>query len=148
MHCFFVPSNSNLLLCLLCKWHLSPDTDSAYEQLEEIVRLASQPLPERPDGIVCVAKFTSATSQSARDTEAEYERMARNNPATIFLRCFSEYEDAAILLGQANVQVLPTFDMFYGGTSNSHASCPAVCAPYDIPNPSHRSTTVTFIFNE
>lgn len=88
---------------------------STMEQLEEIVRLAAQPLPERPDGIVTVAKFTSATSNDCRMTEAEYERVARSNPASLFLRCFSEYENAAIVLGQAAVTVLPTFDIFYGG---------------------------------
>lgn len=72
---------------------------SEYEQLEEIVKLAAQPLPERPDGIVTVAKYTSARVDDCRATEAEYERMARSNPATIFLRCFAEYENAPILLG-------------------------------------------------
>lgn len=122
------------------------------EQLEEIVKLASMPLPERPDGIVCVAKFTSQSApegrsrtfflarsavanklyaavpalmscprvffhfkRSAKATEAEYERMARKNPATLHLRCFNEYENANILFGQADVTVLPTFDIFYGG---------------------------------
>jgi len=84
--------------------------------LQEIVKLAAQPLPERPDGIVAVAKFTSASSDDCRTTEAEYERMARKNPATIFLRCFAEYENASILTGQASVSVWPTFDIFYGGT--------------------------------
>jgi hypothetical protein len=86
-----------------------------YEQLEEIVRLASQPLPERPDGIVAVAKYTSARLDSCRTTEAEYERLARNNPASIFLRCFAEYDNADILLGKADVQNWPTFDIFYRG---------------------------------
>ena len=85
------------------------------EQLEEVVKLASMPLPERPDGIVAVAKFSSAQAQSAKPTEAEYERMARKNPSTIFLRCFTEYENADLLLGQAGVNVIPTFDIFYGG---------------------------------
>lgn len=85
------------------------------DQLEEIVKLAALPLPERPDGIVAVAKYTSAASDDCRTTEAEYERLARKNPSTIFLRCFSEYDDAALLLGQAQVSVLPTFDLFYGG---------------------------------
>jgi hypothetical protein len=48
---------------------------NTYEQLEEIVKLAAQPLPERPDGIVTVAKFTSATRDDCRTTEAEYERL-------------------------------------------------------------------------
>lgn len=86
-----------------------------YEQLEEIVRLASQPLPERPDGIVVVAKYTSSIKEECRTTEAEYERLARNNPATIFLRCFAEYENAQILIGKAGVQTWPTFDIFYQG---------------------------------
>jgi hypothetical protein len=91
-------------------------TLSAYDQLEEVVKLASTPLPERPDGIVAVAKFTKASSPDCRTTEAEYERMARNNPSTIFLRCFAEYEDAEILMGQASVVVWPTFDIFYRGS--------------------------------
>ena len=86
------------------------------EQLEEIVQLAKQALPERPDGIVTVAKYTSASNQDCRTTEGEYERMARSNPATLFLRCFNEYENSNILFGQASVTVLPTFDLFYGGT--------------------------------
>lgn len=89
---------------------------NSYEQLDEIVALAAQPLPERVDGIVTVAKYTSAASEDCRATEAEYERMARKSPATLFLRCFAEYENAKILLGQADVQILPTFDLFYRGT--------------------------------
>lgn len=88
---------------------------SMFEDLQEIVKLASQAMPERPDGIVCIVKFTSANRPDCRSTEAEYERMARANPATIFLRCFEEYENADLLLGQANVQTWPTYDVFYGG---------------------------------
>lgn len=88
------------------------------DQLEEIVSLAAQPLPERPDGIVLVAKYTSASKESdvaCRTTEAEYERLARKHPATLFLRCFREYDNADLLHGQAGVTVLPTFDLFYRG---------------------------------
>jgi len=88
---------------------------SQYEELEEIVQLASQPIPERPDGIVCVVKYTSSSRPECLPTEADYERLARENPATIFLRCFQEYESADLLFGKANVQNFPTFDVFYGG---------------------------------
>ena len=88
---------------------------SLYEELQEIVQLASQPLPERPDGIVCVVKYSSLFRDDCRATEAEYERLARNNPATIFLRCMQEYDNADLLLGQAQIQNWPTFDIFYGG---------------------------------
>lgn len=88
---------------------------NSMEQLEEIVKLASQPLPERPDGIVLVAKFTSALAPEAKATEDEYDRMARKNPATLHLRCYAEYENSHILFGQANVNIMPTFDIFYGG---------------------------------
>ena len=88
---------------------------SLYEDLNEIVQLASQPIPERPDGIVCVAKYTSKARPECHSTEEEYARLARNNPATIFLRCFEEYENADLLMGQANVQTWPTYDIFYGG---------------------------------
>lgn len=74
------------------------------------------PLPERPDGIVCVVKYTTSVRADCRATEAEYERLARDNPATLFLRAFSEYHDAHLLFGQADVTVWPTFDIFYGGT--------------------------------
>jgi hypothetical protein len=85
---------------------------STFESLENIVKLAAKPLPERPDGIVTVAKFTSV---SLRDTEAEYERLARAHPSTIFLRAFAEYKDADILFAMAQINTLPTFDIFYGG---------------------------------
>jgi hypothetical protein len=88
---------------------------SQYEELDEIIQLAGQALPQRPDGIVCVAKYTSMKRQECTATEAEYERIARKNPATIFLRCFEEYHDAPLLMGQANVQTWPTYDVFYGG---------------------------------
>lgn len=89
---------------------------STFDGLEEIVRLAAKPLPERPDGIVAVVKFTSAIRKDCRDTEAGYERLARDNPDTVFLRCFEEYQNADLLLGQAEVTSLPTFDIFYGGS--------------------------------
>uniref|UniRef100_A0A7S3P9R0 Thioredoxin domain-containing protein n=2 Tax=Amphora coffeiformis TaxID=265554 RepID=A0A7S3P9R0_9STRA len=88
---------------------------STMEQLEEIVKLASNPLPERPDGIVTVAKFTSTTVDNARSTEVEFDRMARKNPATLFIRCFQEYENANLVFGAAQISVIPTFDIFYGG---------------------------------
>lgn len=87
-----------------------------YDQLQEVVQLAAMPLPERPDGIVAIAKFTTASLDDCRTTEAEYERLARSNPSTLFLRCFAEYENADLLFGQAQVTVWPTFDIFYGGT--------------------------------
>jgi hypothetical protein len=111
-----------------------------YDQLAEIVRLASQPLPERPDGIVTVAKFTKASDPSCRTTEAEYERLARNNPATLFLRCFGEYPDAEIVFGQASVTILPTFDIFYGGNrvarveGPNHAQVQTLLEQYQFQN--------------
>ena len=60
---------------------------SQYEDLQQLVELASQPLPERPDGIVTVVKYSSSQRQECRVTEADYERLARANPATLFLRC-------------------------------------------------------------
>jgi hypothetical protein len=65
--------------------------------------------------IVSVAKFTSATLVECTATESDFERVARKNPATIFLRCFAEYENAPLLLAQANIVIYPTFDLFYQG---------------------------------
>ena len=87
---------------------------SLYDQLEDIVKLAGQPLPERPDGILVVAKYTSM-DEDCRSTEASYERLARANPATLFLRSFREMEDAGSLFQRASIEVLPTCDVFYKG---------------------------------
>jgi hypothetical protein len=89
---------------------------STFDGLEQIVKLAAKPLPERPDGIVAVAKFTSSIRKDCRDTEAGYDRLARDNPDTVFLRCFEEYQNVDLLLGQAEVSSLPSFDIFYGGS--------------------------------
>ena len=85
------------------------------EQLEEIVKLSSQPMPERPDGIVCVVKWTSASRTVCTRTESEYERLAREHPDTVFLRCFEEFDDALITITNAKVTTFPTFDVFYQG---------------------------------
>lgn len=77
---------------------------SLIEELENIVQLASLPIPERPDGIVVVAKYSSASRDECRATEAEYERFARNNPASIFMRCMEEYENSHLLLEQVDVR--------------------------------------------
>ena len=77
---------------------------SEIEELENIVQLASQPIPERPDGIVVVVKYSSGSRDECRATEAEYERFARNNPASIFMRCMEEFENAHLLLEQVNVR--------------------------------------------
>ena len=105
--------------------------------MEEIVKLASQPLPERPDGIVAVAKYTSATMDSCRSTEAEYERLARDNPASIFLRCFAEYDNADILIGKANIQNWPTFDLFYGGSRVARVEGNSLTELEELPSPRH-----------
>ncbi|KAL7490967.1 hypothetical protein ACHAWT_000820 [Skeletonema menzelii] len=86
---------------------------SIYDQLEDIVNLASKPLPDRPEGIVVIAKYTSSSNPDCRATEASYERLARDNPATLFLRCFQEAENAQSLFNRAAVEVVPTYDVFY-----------------------------------
>jgi hypothetical protein len=88
---------------------------SRYEELQEIVRLASQALPDRPDGIVTVVRFSSLLRSDCQVTEGEYERLARQNPASIFLRVMQEYDGSDLLLGQANIQNWPTVDVFYRG---------------------------------
>ena len=88
---------------------------SLMEQLEEIVMLSSKAMPQRPDGLVCVAKWTSASRPECTQTESEYERLAREHPDTVFMRCFEEYDDALITINKAKVSTFPTFDVFYGG---------------------------------
>ena len=113
----------------------------AYDQLEGIVELTGRPLPERPDGIVCVAKYSSSLDPACVKTEAQYERLARDNPSTCFLRCFREYEDGDLLMGQAGVTALPTFDVFYGGNrvarisgSSSYTDLDKLLGMYQLQN--------------
>jgi hypothetical protein len=94
------------------------------EELENIVKLASQSIPERPDGIVVVAKFSSVTREECRATEAEYERFARANPASLFLRCMEEYENSDLLFGQVDILTWPTIDIFYQGNRVSRMEGP------------------------
>ena len=113
----------------------------AYDQLEGIVELTGRPLPERPDGIVCVAKYSSSLDPACVKTEAQYERLARDNPSTCFLRCFREYEDGDLLMGQAGVTAFPTFDVFYGGNrvarisgSSSYTELDKILGMYQLQN--------------
>jgi len=95
-----------------------------YEALENIIKLASKPLPERPDGVVCIIRYTSNTRNDCIATENEYERLASSNPATIFLRCYAEYEGSEIMMARAKVKTWPTFDLFYGGNRVSRLEGP------------------------
>lgn len=113
----------------------------AYDQLEGIVELTGRPLPERPDGIVCVAKYSSSLDPACVKTEAQYERLARDNPSTCFMRCFREYEDGDLLMGQAGVTAFPTFDVFYGGNrvarisgSSSYTDLEQLLGMYQLQN--------------
>jgi hypothetical protein len=87
-----------------------------------------------------VAKYTSNSRADCRATEAEYDRLARTNPATIFMRCFVEYEGADLLISQANVAMWPTFDVFYGGNRVARVEGPnyqqlqAVLEMYQLQN--------------
>jgi hypothetical protein len=55
-------------------------SSSHEEQLQEIVKLASRPLPDCPWGMVCVAIYIKRNGDPQ-----EYEMLARNNPASLFL---------------------------------------------------------------
>mmetsp|Transcript_24483 Transcript_24483/g.28334 ORF Transcript_24483/g.28334 Transcript_24483/m.28334 type:complete len:256 (-) Transcript_24483:29-796(-) len=88
---------------------------SSYDDLTQIIQLSAQPLPERPDGIVAVTKYTSKNRQNCISTEDQYESLARDNPATLFLRCYEEYENSKITFAQAQITVFPTYDIYYGG---------------------------------
>lgn len=88
---------------------------ASFDQLQEIVKLSSNPLPERPDGVIVVAKYTTTSREDCVATEAGYERMARAHPDTVFLRCFEQYEGAGLLLAEAGVVGLPTTDVWFKG---------------------------------
>lgn len=62
-----------------------------------------------------IAKYTSSTRKDCVATEGQYERLARDNPASLFLRCFEEFDSSSIVFGKADISVFPTYDIFYGG---------------------------------
>jgi hypothetical protein len=98
---------------------------SSYDQLSEIVKLASFPLPERPDGIVTVIRYSSIYDADCQLSESSYDLLARQHPATLFLRCYAEatsldsdsgsdqQAEGALLHARAQVLSLPTCDVFY-----------------------------------
>ncbi len=84
------------------------------EELSEIVGLANQAMPKRPDGVIVVAKYTSVAPECTA-TEGGYESLARNNPDTVFLRAFQEYTGGNTLFAEQGVSVTPTFDIYFKG---------------------------------
>lgn len=69
-----------------------PHTSSVHmysrdSELHEIVKLASRPLPDRPQGMVCVAIYTSNSKNDNYDNNnmEMYETLARNYPGSLFL---------------------------------------------------------------
>lgn len=89
-----------------------------------------------------VVKYSSAVDENARSTEGEYKRLARQNPASVFLRSFSEYDQANLLMGQAQVNAWPTFDIYYRENrvarieGNDHVKVQEVLDRYQLQNSS------------
>jgi hypothetical protein len=80
--------------------------------LLDILTLSSQPLPNRPDGVVVVVKYTSLTLSN---TECDYLNLSRAHPDTIFLRCFKEYSGSQSAFSSAQVSSTPTYDIYDSG---------------------------------
>ena len=85
---------------------------SSASDLLDILTLSSQPLPNRPDGVVVVVKYTSLTLSN---TECDYLNLSRDHPDTIFLRCFKEYEGSQSAFSDALVSSTPTYDIYDSG---------------------------------
>ena len=98
------------------------------EELDTMVQLARRAIPERPDGIVVVVKYSSLQRDDCQATEAEYDRAARTHPASLFLRCWEEDPQAALLLQQVDVRTWPTIDLFYQGNRVARLEGPPVCS--------------------
>jgi hypothetical protein len=58
--------------------------------------------------------------------------LARENPATIFLRCYEEYDNTHLIFGQVNVAVWPTYDVFYGGNRVARVEGPNIASLEDV----------------
>ena len=98
------------------------------EELDTLVQLARRAIPDRPDGIVVVVKYSSFQRDDCQATEAEYDRAARTNPASLFLRCWEDDPQAAVLLQQVDVRTWPTIDVFYQGSRVARLEGPPVCS--------------------
>lgn len=86
--------------------------------------LARSPLPGAPNGVVVVAKYSDSTrtgrivseydseGQAEIVVDADYERLATENPSCIFLQCDKLFQNAKIAFAQAKVNTLPTFHVY------------------------------------
>ncbi|GMH71538.1 hypothetical protein TL16_g05677 [Triparma laevis f. inornata] len=83
--------------------------------MKSIVDLSSRSLPQRPDGVVLVAKYSSISRTECASAEAGYERLAKENPDTLFMRSYEEYEGFDALIATMDVRVLPTWDIYFKG---------------------------------
>lgn len=76
-------SRSHTCICINMHMYISRDNE-----LYEIVKLASRPLPDRPQGMVCVAIYTTSSNwkdNNKNNNMEAYEILARNYPGSLFL---------------------------------------------------------------
>lgn len=74
----------SLTLCSqMCIMYVNISRDN---ELHEIVKLASRPMPDRPQGMVCVAIYTTSNWKDNKNNNMEpYVVLARNYPGSLFL---------------------------------------------------------------
>mmetsp|Transcript_10679 Transcript_10679/g.21972 ORF Transcript_10679/g.21972 Transcript_10679/m.21972 type:complete len:244 (+) Transcript_10679:79-810(+) len=85
---------------------------STVDELQSILSLSSQPMPNRPDGVVVVVKYTSI---SLNNQEGGYISMSRDHPDTLFLRIFKEYDNSDATFAYSSVSSTPTYDIYSSG---------------------------------
>jgi len=80
-----------------------------------VVALASNPLPNRPDGTVVTIQYSSNDDYTCKTIDQEFDRLSIQHPDCVFLRCYKEYQGAPITMTSRGITNLPTFEVFYKG---------------------------------
>eukprot|EP00291_Cryptomonas_curvata_P019355 CAMPEP_0172163710 /NCGR_PEP_ID=MMETSP1050-20130122/7423_1 /TAXON_ID=233186 /ORGANISM="Cryptomonas curvata, Strain CCAP979/52" /LENGTH=127 /DNA_ID=CAMNT_0012833931 /DNA_START=231 /DNA_END=611 /DNA_ORIENTATION=- len=99
---------------------------ASQDDLSNIIKLASSPLPNRPDGTVVCVMYSSVDDWGCQSYDGEFDRLSLRHPDCVFLRCYKEYRGADSLLTARQVSSvsLPAFEVFYGGNTVARVGGP------------------------
>ena len=98
-----------------------------HDELMSLVELAANPLPGAGEGVILVAKYSNSREEGRIVSEYDkwgdaevvideaYQQLAVENPSTIFLQCDVAFQGGKLAMAKAEVNVLPTFDIFCKG---------------------------------
>jgi len=81
----------------------------------QICTLASQPLPNRPDGTLVIVQYSSVGETSCKMADGEFDRLSTEYADCVFLRCYREFKGADTTFTLRQITAVPTFEVFNRG---------------------------------